>query len=156
MLSIRTIVRSVTVALALTLVAAPLTAHAEGRAQNTHRKDGKGGKAGKHEKHFPMKADEFKDMVEKRIAHGRDRLDKMLKERNVPDAVKTQVKKDYEDGATAVRALAAKVQADGTVTKEEAKQVRVLSKELKQKAREKYNLGKGKHGKDKQKTDRTV
>ena len=67
----------------------------------------------------------------------------MLAERKVPEAKQAQIKKDFEDGAAAVKAAAARAGSDGTVTKAEAKEVRDLAKDLKQKAREKYMPGKG-------------
>ena len=139
--SIRTIVRPVAVALAFALVAAPAAAHAGAKDKSAEVKK---------ERKFPMPAESFNKLVEKRITKAREHLIKALDRHNVPEATKAQATKDFDAGAASVRALSAKVQADGTVTQDEAKQVRDLAKDLKQKAREKYGFGKGK-GKDKAK-----
>jgi hypothetical protein len=101
----------------------------------------KGEKAKRGNRQFPVKTDEFKQMVEKRIARARERLDHALTEHQVPAAIQSQIKKEFESGANAVRAAAARVGADGTVTKDEAKEVKHLATELKRKAREKFQLG---------------
>jgi tellurite resistance protein len=135
MKSIRTIVRPIVAALVFAIAAAPVTAFAGSKdnAAETKKRPS-----------FPMTAESFNKLIEKRITHMRERLEKMMKDRKVPDAMQAQIKKDFEAGATAVRAAAAKAGADGSVTKDEAKQVKDLAKDLKQKAREKYMPGKGK------------
>lgn len=135
MLSIRKIIRPAAVALAFALVAAPVAAHAEGKDRSAEVKK---------QRKFPMPAESFNKLIEKRLTKAREHLVSRLDKHNAPEAMKAQAKKDFDAGAAAVRALSAKVQADGTVTQEEAKQVRDLAKDLKQKAREKYGLGKGK------------
>jgi uncharacterized protein YigA (DUF484 family) len=139
MFSPRSIVRPVVAALAFALVAAPVAAHAEGKDRSAEVKK---------ERKFPMPAASFNKMIEKRLTKAREHLVQALDKRNAPAATKAQATKDFDAGAAAVRALAAKVQADGTVTKEEAKQVRGLAKDLKQQAREKYGVS---HRKDKAK-----
>ena len=133
MKSIRSIVRPVAVALAFALCAAPVTAFAGDRAPAAEAKQAR---------RFPMQAESFNKLIEKRIAHMRERLTQMLAAHKVPEAKQAQIKKDFEDGAAAIRAAAARAGADGSVTKEEAKEVRGLAKDLKQKAREKYLPGK--------------
>jgi hypothetical protein len=113
-----------------------VAAHAEGKDRSAEVKK---------ERKFPMPAESFNKLIEKRLTKAREHLVKALDSRNLPEATKVQAKKDFDDGAAAVRALSAKVRADGTVTKEEAKQVRALSKDLKQKARAKYGIGKDKN-----------
>jgi hypothetical protein len=144
MASLRALVPAALV-LAFSIGALPLTASADtGRdAASAGKLVGEKGH-GKHAKHFPMKAEQFKKVLDKRIEHARARLDKVLDDRKVPDAIKTQVRKDFADGAAAVRALADKAEADGVVTKEEAKQVRELAQQLKRQAKDKYGMGHGK------------
>jgi hypothetical protein len=130
MLSIRPFIRPVAVAVALALCAAPVAAHAEG--------SDKGAEA-KKERKFPMPSESFNKMVERRISQARARMLQVIENNPmVTEAMRAQIKKDFDDGAAAVRALAAKVKADGTVTKDEAEKVRDLANELKEKAREKY------------------
>ena len=135
MFSIRRFVRPVALGLALALSAVPAAALAGSKDGGAEAKKGHA---------FPMPAASFNQLIEKRITKAREHLTRKMDKHNLPAATKTQAKKDFEDGATAVRALSAKVGADGTVTKDEAKQVRSLVKEMQQKAREKYGLGKGK------------
>jgi hypothetical protein len=147
------IARSVAAALAL-VVAAPTVALADAApgtppAADAAKADkakgkGKAGKRGKDKNNFPMKATSFKDQVEKRIAKARTKIGDALERHNVPAAVRTEVMKDFDAGATAVRAAADRVGKDGEVTKTEADEVRGLAKDLKQKARDKYGLGGGK------------
>ncbi len=140
------IVRPAAAALALSLGLAPAVALAHG-----HDKGDRGGlvEQGKGKEHarFPMKAEEFKQLVEARIRKAFEHLDRILDKRQVPEAIKAQVKKDFDAGAAQVRAAATKAGADGTVTKAEAKDVRELAKDLRDKAREKYGMGKGEKAK---------
>ena len=146
MKSIRSIVSPLAVALVLAVTAAPLTAFAGDKAPVAETKK---------DKHFPMTAESFNKRIEKRIAHMRERLTQMLAAHKVPEAKQAQIKKDFEDGAAAIRAAATRAGADGTVTKEEAKDVRSLAKDLRKKAHEKYMPGKGK-GKDHEKKNDNV
>ena len=155
MSSIRTFVRPLAVALTFAFAVAPASAFAEGgRPVPTEAKEGKGHgkKHGKHEgkkdgahRKFPIEAAKFQQGVDKRISKARERLESVMTKRNAPDALKVQIRKEFEAGVVYVQAAAKRVGADGTVTKEEAKEVRDLAKSLKQKAREK--LGGGKKGK---------
>jgi hypothetical protein len=134
MLHLRSILRSLAVALALTVVAAPVVAQAdEGRAPAARKDEGKQG--GKHEKHFPVDAAKFEKHVDKRIAKQREHMEKAMAEHNVPEAKRAERRKQFDDGAAKVRAEVKRVGADGTVTKEEAQQVRELSRSLHKEAR---------------------
>ena len=148
MKSIRSIVRPVAVALVFAFAssAAPLTALAADRVPVAETK--------KKESRFPMKAESFNKVIDKRIAKMRERLTQMLANHKVPESVQAQAKKDFDDGAVIVRAAATRVGADGTVTKDEAKEVRDLAKDMKRKARAKYLPGKGKgKGRDHKKSE---
>lgn len=134
---IRSIVRPAAVAIALVIGAAPLTAFAQDNADTA--KDA--GEHKHHEKHFPMKAEHFEKIVEHRIEKGRAHLEKVIVDCKVPDALATQMRKDFEDGAVAIRNLAKTAEADGTVTKDEAKEVHELAKTLRKNAEAKYGLG---------------
>jgi hypothetical protein len=139
MFQMSSLARSVAVSLALAIGIAPLAASAQEKdkqEQAGKRGDKRGEKHGK--KHFPMKADEFKKHVENRITRSIEKLDTVLAKRNVPVAKRAEIKKDVEAAAVLVRAAAARVAADGTVTKEEAKEVRGLAKDMKKKAMAKH------------------
>lgn len=138
MKSIQSIVRPIAVALVFALSAIPMTAFAGDKAPVTETKK---------PPRFPMTAESFNKLIENRIAKIRERLSEKLAKHKVPEAKQAEIKKDFEAGAAAIRAAAAKAAADGTVTKEEAKDVRRLAKDIRRQAREKYMPGKG-HGKE--------
>ncbi|EYF07236.1 hypothetical protein [Chondromyces apiculatus] len=150
MSSIRAVVRSLAVALTFAVAAAPAVAMAEGKSAPAGEK---GGEHGKHkgdrkreEIQFPVTAQKFQEMVEKRLTKSRDRLNHMMEKRNVPEATRAQVRKELDAGAAAIREAAKKAGADGTVTREEAKQVKDLAKDLKNKAKAKLGISKEKRG----------
>ena len=159
MSSIRTFLRSAAVALSLAVVAAPTAALAEEgkRPAPADQKGGEHGK-GKGKRHedkqgkrkgrgqgevpqFPVEAKKFQEMVEARIAKAREHMESALGKHNVPEPIRAMIRKDFEAGAAEIREAAKKAAADGSVTKEEAKEVRELSRDLKREAREKYLPG---------------
>jgi hypothetical protein len=127
-------------------VAVPATALANPGDGSSERVRG-----GDHAKNFPMKAADFQAHAEKRFAKQKEKLEAILTKKNVPEAKRAQIRKDVEAGMATVRAAIAKATADGTVTAEEAKQVRAVSKDAKRKAMEKNGIewkGKGKGKRD--------
>ena len=136
MKSIQSIVRPVVVAVVFALSAVPMTAFAGDKAPVTEVK-----KAPK----FPMTAESFNKRIETRITKIREHLSEKLAKRNVPEAKQAEIKKAFEAKAAALRAAAAKAGADGTVTKEEAKDVRGVAKGLRHNPNGKRGHGKG-HG----------
>lgn len=147
MKSIRTMVRPLAFALGLAFAVAPISAFAEEKPQAAKEHREHRGDRAKKVKQFPITADAFRQLVEKRISKAREKLDRVLDKRDLPPGIEAQIKKDFDAGVVKVRAAVDKAAADGTVTKEEAKAVRDLAQELREEAREKY-LGKGK-GKEK-------
>ena len=139
-MSIASFVRPLVAFTVVSLVAVPV-ALAQG-----HRGKDRGDlvEQGKRDERFPMSAKEFSEDVEKRIRKTFDRISAKLDEHKVPAAKREEIKKAMEAGATKIRAAAAKVGADGTVTKEEAKEVRDLAKDLKKQAHMKHGKAKGK------------
>ena len=134
MLHVRSILRSLVVAMSLAIVAAPAAAFAgEGRAQAGAKDEGKP----REGKRFPVPAEKFQKHVEKRIEKAREKLEAHMKEKNLADDKRAAIRKEFESGVVEVRAAAKRVGQDGTVTKEEAKEVRDLAKSLRHKAGEK-------------------
>ena len=161
MSSLRAFVRPLAVALSLAFAAAPASALADparpapaeakgGKAEGKdhgkqHRKDrGEGAREG--HRRFPIDARKFQDRIGKRIVKSREHLERALTNPKVSDAVKAKIRKDFEASAAEVEAAAKRAGADGSVTKEEAKQVRDVAKALRQKVREGHGRG-GKKGK---------
>ncbi len=97
---------------------------------------------------FPMKADQFEKVVEKRIEHIKSKVEAALKKHNTSDADKAKVMKEVDDGAVAVRAAAKKAGADGTVTKDEAKTIRDLAKKIRDDVKAKLSQKKSPAAKD--------
>jgi hypothetical protein len=77
---------------------------------------------------FPMKAADFKQRVETRIAKVRERVSKMLDKRNVGAEERKAMMARLDQSAAKIRAAADRVGKDGTVTVEEAKEVRLVAK----------------------------
>ncbi len=156
-MSARSMLRSLALVLAVSVV--PATALADdapaGRSEIAQRGDGAGKGHGKghgprgekgDRPSFPMKGGDFITHVESKISKIRARVAEKVAERNLPDPVKKQVMAEVDAGAAKVRAAAQKAAADGTVTKEEAKAVREVAKEVKSDLREKAGMKKDREG----------
>lgn len=115
-----------TLALVSSLVAVPaLAAPAAGGDAPAHV--AKGGE-GKHGKKFPMPAAEFKTKADERLAKARAHMEQRAAK--LPADKAKEVRGSFETGAAKVNAEVAKATADGTVTKDEAAQVRTAMKEV--------------------------
>ena len=77
-----------------------------------------------------MPAATFKANVEKRIEKGRERITERMAKKNVPADKQNVILTKYDAGAAKVIVEVDKVGADGTVTKQEAAQVRALARSL--------------------------
>ena len=147
-MTFRTFIRPLFVALSLafaTSAAAP--AFADGAdAKPAPAKDAKAIHAKKlrlgNAEKFPMTADKFTKVVDKRIERVKAKVEGAMKKHKVADADKAKVLKEFDDGAALVRAAAKKAGTDGQVTAAEAKEVQALAKKLHEQMRTK--LGKDK------------
>lgn len=125
--------------------AIPMTSFAETKpagVEHGHKHHGDKDKA-----QFPMKADEFRAMVEKRIEKVKARVEKGMEQHKIPAAQRAEISKAVDEAAKQVRGAVDKAAADGTVTKEEAKQVRELAEQLRSKVRGQLGGGHAKAGK---------
>jgi hypothetical protein len=120
---------------AITLAISTLTAGAFAEGQD----------AGKHGgKHFPMAAAEFRQKHDAHVAKARAKMEERIKERKL-DAEKAKELRARFDAVNAkVTQAVAKVTADGTVTKDEAKEVRQTARDARREAHGGH--GKGKRG----------
>lgn len=150
MKSIRSLIVPVVLALGMLSVASPVLAGAKDqRPAKELRED----KADKRQKpNFPMKAEDFRKMVNERIEKIQARFDQMIAKRNPPAEKKAEMKKAFDEGIAKVKAAVDKAAADNTVTQEEAKEVRKAVKEQRKQMR--AHLGKGKHKGGKHKGDK--
>ncbi len=109
----RSMITAVVLALSTVLAAAPAMA---------------GEKGGDHGQSFPMPAAAFQQKVTARQAKSREHMEKRAATLNADQAKELRAK--FDAGVTKVNAEVGKATADGTVTKEEAKEVRKVAKEL--------------------------
>ncbi|MCU0681718.1 MAG: hypothetical protein MUF34_05590 [Polyangiaceae bacterium] len=79
---------------------------------------------------FPMGAVQFRQKVEARQQKMRERFEAKLAEKKVPAEKVAEVRAKMAENQAKVKAEVDKVCADGTVTADEAKQVRALAKSL--------------------------
>jgi hypothetical protein len=131
------LIRSLIVA---TLVSAALPVVALAAPGDAAREDRQGEKG---EKQFPMEAAKFRDRAEERLAKVKGRLEAKLDARKVPADKRAKALEKFEANAKQIRAAVDRVAKDGTVTKDEAREVRKLARELRQKARAEHGKRKG-------------
>lgn len=145
MSNLRTFIRTLAIAAACASIAAPLAASAEEKVDKTPRVE-KVAKRHHDKGEFPMTPEKFEKIVEKKIEKTRSKMESILTAAALPDAVKAQVRKDFDAAAAKVRAAAKEAGKDGKVTKEEAKDVRKQARSFVKELRAKYGKDKG-HGK---------
>jgi hypothetical protein len=129
------IVKVALAALAISTFALPALAETGARPERAshgqHRGE-KAGKAGRGEKgdkaQFPMPAAEFQARVAKRAEKVRARVEEHIAKKNLPADKAAAVRAKMAAAQAAINQEVAKVVADGTVTKEEAKQVREVAR----------------------------
>lgn len=126
-------------AVAFAFAVVPLTAraglaqteHAEGSERTEHAEPASHGKV-----RYPMKADEFRRLIEKKIALVKSTIDKKLERHGVSADRRAQIRHLVDGAATDLRAAVDRVTADGVVTKDEGVKVRALADRLRGKVRE--------------------
>ena len=143
----RSWLKSILVA-AFVSTAMPAVAFADDAGARTEKREGKAKGKDRAEAQFPMKAADFKERAEKRIAKIRERVTQHLAERGATADEQKKVLAKFDEGAAKVRAAVDGVTKDGTVTREEAKSVRKVAKDLRPKHAKGHKKGKGK-GKEK-------
>ena len=116
--------RSKTLAVAISLAALAVpsfafAAPAGAPAEHAQRADGD--KSDKAEKKFPMPAAEFKAKIDGKLARARQHMETRAAKLDADKAKEVRAK--FDAGAANVDAQVAKATADGTVTREEAKDV---------------------------------
>ncbi len=98
--------------------------------------------AGHHHHHavdrasYPMKADEFRQLMEKRIDHVRAAIDRKLNRRGVSPERKKAIHKIFDEETGEVRAEMARAAAKGTVSHADAEKVKTLASGLRTRVRE--------------------
>ena len=75
---------------------------------------------------YPMKADEFKAHISTRLTKAQEHLETHIKDKKVDEAKAKELRAKFAAGVAQVKAKVEEVAADGTVTLDEAKAVRVV------------------------------
>lgn len=136
--TLRSIVNPFVLALGLgCLMMSPVIAQADQKPAQEQRDQ-------KAKPNFPMKAEDFRKMVNERLSKMQARFDKMLSKKNPPAEKKEQMKKAFDAGIAKIKAAVDKAAADSTVTQEEAKEVRQVVKAQRKELRAHHGKGKGK------------
>jgi len=132
------------VAISLASLVAPTVAFAappQG-APTAHRAEGEKG-----EKQFPMPAAEFKAKVDGKLSRARQHMETRASKADADKA--KEIRARFDAGAAKVNAEVAKATADGTVTKDEAKDVFTAMKAMHPHKTAKNGKGKGHKGQPK-------
>jgi hypothetical protein len=88
---------------------------------------------------FPMKSDEFRKIVEKRIERMKTHIERSMTKHNLPVPARAEVNRTVDTAVKDIHAMVDKVAADGMVTKDEAKQLKDLAEQFRDKLREQFN-----------------
>jgi hypothetical protein len=139
-----TLARIASALIAASALLFPLSAHAETRTPPGHHR---------HEVAFPMKADSFKKLVDVRVDQLKGHLEQGLSRRSLSVEQKAEIEKTMDGAVKELHAAVDKVSADGTVTRDEAKQIKALSEQLRSKMRAEL---KGKHASAKAKGQKSA
>jgi hypothetical protein len=91
---------------------------------------------------YPMKADEYRALIEKRIDGVRAAIDKKLDRRGVSPERKKAIHKTIDESAQELRAEVARATADGVVTQSEADKIKPIATGLRAKVRERLRAEK--------------
>jgi hypothetical protein len=129
-----TLARIASALIAASALAFPFSARAESRPPQGHHNH--------HESAYPMKAESFKKLVDGRVDRLKGHLEKGLEKRSLSPEQKAEIEKAMDGAIKELNAAVDKVSSDGVVTRDEAKQVKDLSEQLRSKMRAEL---KGKH-----------
>jgi hypothetical protein len=122
----KSLVRIASALIAVSAFLLPLSAMAETRAPEGHKH---------HESAFPMKAEAFKKLVDLKVERMKDHLEKGIARRSLSAGQKADIEKTMDGAVKELHAAVEKVGADGVVTRDEAKQIRDLSEQMRNKVR---------------------
>jgi len=84
----------------------------------------------RHDADYPMSAASFRQHLVEKAARYRERLDQTLQEHALPEAKRAEARKRLAEVISKIDRAAEKACADGKVTLAEGKEIRALSKQL--------------------------
>jgi hypothetical protein len=122
-----TLARIASALIAASVFVFPLAAMAETRTPAGHH--------GHHESAYPMKAESFKKLVDSRVEHLKGHLEQGLSKRSLSPEQKAAIEKSMDSTLKQLHAAVDKVSGDGVVTRDEAKQIKDLSEQLRNRMR---------------------
>ena len=122
-----TLARIASALIAASVFVFPLSAMAEVKTPAGHH--------GHHESAYPMKAESFKKLVDSRVEHLKGHLEQGLSKRSLSPEQKAAIEKSMDGAVKQLHAAVDKVSADGLVTRDEAKQIKDLSEQLRTRMR---------------------
>jgi hypothetical protein len=93
---------------------------------------------------FPMPADAFKKRANERLAKWKSKMEDAIKAKAIPEARAKEMRARFAEASGKINEAVNKAAADGTVTKEEAKEVRRVAKEARPHHGKKHGHGRGK------------
>jgi hypothetical protein len=129
-----TLARIASALIAAAALVFPFSAQAESRPPQGHHNH--------HESAYPMKAETFKKLVDGRVERLKGHLEKGLEKRSLSPEQKAEIEKAMDGAIKELQAAVDKVSNDGVVTRDEAKQIKGLSEQLRSRMRAEL---KGKH-----------
>lgn len=117
-------------------LAAPLLASADQKPGGDARPETSAGTS-KHDRAiFPMKAGEFQKIIEKRIERIKAQVERSMTKHSLPAPARAEVTRAVDTAVKDIQAAVDKAGADGSVTKDEAKEIKDLATQLRDKLRE--------------------
>jgi hypothetical protein len=125
----KTLARIASALIAVSAFVLPLSAMAE----TSH--DEPAGHHHHHESAFPMKAEAFKKLVDMKVERMKEHLEKGIARRSLSAEQKAEIEKTMDSAAKELHAAAEKVGENGVVTRDEAKKIRDLSEQMRNKVR---------------------
>lgn len=89
-----------------------------------------GGKGNHAKLSFPMKGDDFQKHIDAKVVKMRERLEKRIAHKQLSANDAKELRAKFDAGVAKLSAATKQATADGTVTEDEAKQVRTVAKEM--------------------------
>lgn len=136
----KTLARIVSALIAASVAVVPVTAMADQKpseakpVEDAHLK----GSSHRDRPAFPMKAEEFRKMVEKKLERIKARVERAMSKQSLPAPQRAEVNKAVDTAVKEVHSALDKAAADGVVTRDEAKQVKAIAEQLRAKMREQF------------------
>ena len=123
---------------ALAIAVAPLTAMAAKSPSDTKSLESNLSKGSSHRDTpaFPMKAEEFRKMVEQRIERIKARVERSMSKHSLPATQRAEVNKAVDAAVKEIHVAVDNVAKDGVVTRDEAKQIKGIAQKLRETMRE--------------------